>query len=982
MPVRGQRTAELHVGGACANRCPLCDCGSPASSDADVRQALEGTARLTLRGTSERNPWAQAVVRRAREAGVREVIVRTNALAYQQAEPAAALARSGVDGVLVPIFSHVQVVHDRIAGRPGSFPATLHGLGVLAKAGLSVEIEVPLLSAKLQALESLVERVRTAAPGLKSVRFFVPSFSVPTTLAPPDWTEGGPRLARALRECRQHGVKVALSAAENIPLCALRTAPDLLELYRFNPRARSSTWGGNTLAATCGSCAVKAYCPGVARSYAEAHGEAGLVAWAQRPAELREQRNSPVRKWTPEERRAASKKQILVLRPTVNCNQDCTFCSANETTPNVWNDKDAMIRQIARAARTGVRRLSFSGGEPTLSKDLVSYVRTAARLGFEDIELVTNGVLLDSEKKVAALREAGLTNAFVSLHAHDERLSQVLTQKVGDHARTVRAIRLMVDAGVRTVLNHVITNRNYPYLKSYVEMAHREFGGRVRISFAFVTPQYKALEDLDQVPKLSDVRPYLRRALRRAMELHQPVVVGSRQGVPPCFLGEFRAWSDVFPIAANAAAEDAPQKTRGEACGKCRYQRQCQGLWKPYATRFGTGELAAVEGPAFTDEQVQEIWDHPYPQGVPMSFDEVPEILRDRAAEVEPLDEAPVQPMTRLPLFTPSRSRPLRLLMVGSGGQARRLARAASQVSGISLDAVASPHALEADLRDFGHCPVYSDAAEAMDDMRPEGVIIASSTPTHAALAQLALARRIPVLIEKPLAATEAEAEALLLAAGTTPVMVGHNDLHAVGLEEIFAFASHEGGTLSHARRRLLSSSDAPRTWNRSALSEVLYHAMSVLLRAAGTGTTEIVAAQFSGDSRPERLRAELRQRTIACELLLDFASTVEDDRLSRTVPGEPVVEMTWRRSGGSTTLATATSVRPVPSDGNDSVRMLARFRDLVLGKDGLYATAPEALAVMRATRLVLEALEAAGAPFDRSKAPKHVASKEFRPAF
>src|SRR3954471_2513704 len=116
MAVRGQRTAELHVGGACANRCPLCDCASPPSNETDIRRALDGTSRLTLRGTTDRNPSALALVRRARESGGGEIIVRTNALAYQQPESAAALARAGVDGVLVPVFSHVQVVHDRIAG--------------------------------------------------------------------------------------------------------------------------------------------------------------------------------------------------------------------------------------------------------------------------------------------------------------------------------------------------------------------------------------------------------------------------------------------------------------------------------------------------------------------------------------------------------------------------------------------------------------------------------------------------------------------------------------------------------------------------------------------------------------------------------------------------------------------------------------------------------------------------------------------------
>ena len=82
------------------------------------------------------------------------------------------------------------------------------------------------------------------------------------------------------------------------------------------------------------------------------------------------------------------------------------------------------------------------------------------------------------------------------------------------------------------------------------------------ISFAFVTPQYKALEHLAQVPRLADVAPQLQAACWRALALGQPFVIGSRQGVPPCLLGPFAAWSDLLQLAHEARSEDAPQKLK------------------------------------------------------------------------------------------------------------------------------------------------------------------------------------------------------------------------------------------------------------------------------------------------------------------------------------------------------------------------------------------------------------------------------------
>src|SRR6185503_15766514 len=106
--------------------------------------------------------------------------------------------------------------------------------------------------------------------------------------------------------------------------------------------------------ASCETCAARPQCPGIAASYYAAHGAEGIVAYAQKPALMYEQRTTRRRTWTPEQRRAASRAEILVLRPTVNCNQDCTFCSANETSANVWASREEMLRAIARAARRGV----------------------------------------------------------------------------------------------------------------------------------------------------------------------------------------------------------------------------------------------------------------------------------------------------------------------------------------------------------------------------------------------------------------------------------------------------------------------------------------------------------------------------------------------------------------------------------------------------------------------------------------------------
>lgn len=958
----------------------MCRCRAEPSPASLYSQLDAGGARAILTGGTGNPDAIASVIGRARAGGFREVAIRTNGLGWTTLEAAASLARSGATTAIIPILSDNAKVHDRIAGRQGALVQTLLGMRALSGAGLDIELEIALLSPRLARPSRIVELGRRAVPGLRAAWFRLGASPLPAAIAPAPWSVEAGVLAEALDACARAGIKTALRAPDAIPFCALRRFPEYFRAFEFNPRERRRPPPGAHHVGACEGCAARGQCPGVAASYLAAHGAADIVPFEKRPETLYDQRTTPRRRWTDKQREAASNRKLLVLRPTVHCNQDCLFCSANETSRNVWNDPDAMLRVIARAARRGVGRLSFSGGEPTLSRHLPLLVQAARRCGIEAVELVSNGVLLDTPERVQRLVDAGLTHAFVSLHAHDEALSQRLTQKLGDFDRTVRALGLLTDAGVETAINHVITTANYRFLPHFVSFVHERFGGRVYISFAFVTPQYKALENLDLLPRMSEVVPYLERAMLRAIEIAQPFGVGSRQGIPPCRLGPFQAWSDVFGLMNEAQTEDAPQKQLGPTCDRCRFHKACTGLWKPYADRFGFDELEPVQGPPpEVDAYGRVVGMRVSKWRVPTSFEDVPDVLRDREAEerVRALTSAPAA-AEPLPEIAPRRSRPLRVVLVGTGRQARRIAREARDVPGLSIDAIASPHAPDGDLRDFGGCPVYRDAVEAFDDMRPEAAIVAAATHAHRALAEAALQRGIPVLMEKPLTTTLADAEALVALSERTDVqlVMAHNLLFATELDTLLGQTPWERVEL--VRRCPSDAGDAPRTWSRSALYQTLYHLLVLTGRACGHRVPSVVSTSHEGTLRPERVSVALDYTDGRADIQLDFSAT-EDClrlRLASTTRGG---ETTWQRSGRTVTVEESGAMRDSHGEGSELNRMLIAFRDQVVGRGELCATAAQALAVMRACDRVLEALESDGAPFRREGRPKHVASPSLR---
>ena len=977
-------TLHIPLGGRCEQRCTaLCDCAAPPSPADPYGVPLgvrEGGDRLVFRGASASAPHFGRVLAAAPQAGWSDVRVRTHGAGYTRREQALRLADQGVRGVLVPLFSQVAAVHDRVAGRAGALVDSLAALRAFDAAGLAVSLEVPLLPTRLQDLSALLALAHRAVPSLAGLRVYVPVAPTPPVLAPPPWDEARATLRRALSLAGTLGVPVRLHEFDAIPLCVLGHDDDHQRVYQFDPRRPVARRAGFGQLAPCEGCAVRAHCLGPSDAAREAHGARGLQPFARRPPRLFEQRTTPRRAWSEAHRLAASRVINRVLRPTIHCNQDCSFCSANETTENVFKDSGEMLRRIARMARSGVKYVSFSGGEPTLSRDLVHYIRAASRLGIEDIELVTNGVLLDGPEKVRPLVEAGLNKAFVSLHAHDELLSRRATAKIGDWERSVRAIHAMVDAAMDVDVNHVITSANYPYLPRFADFVSATWGGRVGISFAFVTPQFKALENAALMPRISEVMPYLRQAMRLLESRGCHFTIGSRQGIPPCFLGEFAPWSDFVKMAPQALSDDEPQKARGPQCDGCRFSALCVGLWKPYAARYGFDELVPVLGVPLTDEEVALIATH----NLPLRFAETHPALREtpRPASDEPA--LPVPPLPPAPRPLPglrADGRVVRVALLGSGPPAQRLLRAARQVRGLEVVGVASPHLLDRDPGPFAGLARERDPAALLDALRPDAVLVAAATLAHLPLARLALDRGLPVLVEKPLTRTLDEAAALVAAAEGRPVMAAHVMLFTAGVRVLRAQLAQGAFTRPRqivcARRVPPDAPDAPRAWSRDALYQPLYHAV-YLMAAFGSGEPTLARVEARGNDRPAWLRAEFVFPDGATgEVVLDSEAPAPVDEL--TLLADHGRRVTWRREGPAETLVhdTPQGDRTTSVErGSDAEGMLDAFRAMVLDGSAPPVTARDGLITMRLTQAVIEALAGRLA---RPEAPRHVASPALR---
>lgn len=307
-----------------------------------------------------------------------------------------------------------------------------------------------------------------------------------------------------------------------------------------------------------------------------------------------------------------------VIKTGYNCNNDCRFCDCR----SLRNHEPLSIKEVASkvllAKKQRYEMVIFSGGEATLREDMIKLVALCNKIGIQ-CGLQTNGINLSDRAYTERLVKEGLRFVQLTMLSHDRETHNYLTRN-NSYDNTLKAISILNDLKVKTLVNCVVTTVNIDHLTQLAEMLVR---------FSPLTLKVNLLDPIDIEDENKQLVPSLKKAGEAVVQLvnwHQ-----NNSNLPKDFKIEFSGFplctvsfyadrsydlrsknhadkSEVYEAVFSRS--DFLGRMKPDKCNSCRHLENCPGIYEAYQKFNAEEELNPETGPvsnSFSYEPVKEL---------------------------------------------------------------------------------------------------------------------------------------------------------------------------------------------------------------------------------------------------------------------------------------------------------------------------------------------------------------------------------------
>lgn len=284
----------------------------------------------------------------------------------------------------------------------------------------------------------------------------------------------------------------------------------------------------------------------------------------------------------------------LIVELNSVCNNNCVYCYQKEKQKQGTKSFNYLKERITFFRKKKVKNIDFTGGEPTLSPLLIPLIKTAKKLGYENINLVSNGRRIAYPDYCTTLVRAGINRAVLSYDGPSDAITSAMTRTPGSFSQTRKAIVNLKKQGIEVGGTIVITRINYKHIKDTIEQLYGL--GMNFINVQFLLPQIEFTRRLPSSIFITygEVYPYIAEAL----SVYNKKIKINVHFIPFCYLKGFednlKESMKYNRFVVNFEGKDynmGKHLERGsiktEKCNKCEYKEKCIGFFFSYAKELG-----------------------------------------------------------------------------------------------------------------------------------------------------------------------------------------------------------------------------------------------------------------------------------------------------------------------------------------------------------------------------------------------------------
>lgn len=212
------------------------------------------------------------------------------------------------------------------------------------------------------------------------------------------------------------------------------------------------------------------------------------------------------------------KKPVVVWNMTRRCNLKCVHCYAQAKDEEFKNELSteegkALIDDLAAF---GSPVMLFSGGEPTMRKDLPELAAYAREKGMRAV-ISTNGTLIDKEL-AKKLKEVGLSYVGISLDGIRETNDKFRGMS-GAFDAALRGLHNCQEEGIKVGLRFTINKQNVKDIPAIFDLLEKE--NIPRICFYHLVYAGRGSKMVDEDLSLEESRQAVDLIMQRTKELHE-----------------------------------------------------------------------------------------------------------------------------------------------------------------------------------------------------------------------------------------------------------------------------------------------------------------------------------------------------------------------------------------------------------------------------------------------------------------------------